>query len=161
MDMASPRKVLVVDHNPDSRFLLTKTLLRKFPHVMVLECADAESAVSTAAEGELDVIVVHRAESVSGVDVIRMLREVTDSVPIIMVSGIDRSVEALAAGANFFLSYDEWLRIGTVVAELLSLPLVEGHSAVEMPLDPSVASLLRNPRSPVPEPPRGTKPEDR
>jgi hypothetical protein len=32
-----------------------------------------------------------------------------------MVSGIDRSEAALAAGANAFLPYDEWLRIGTVV----------------------------------------------
>jgi response regulator RpfG family c-di-GMP phosphodiesterase len=120
--MFAPRKVLVVDDNPESRFLLTKTLLRKFPQVMVLECADASSAQRTAATEPLDVIVLHRTADVIGVDLIRMLRDVSDKIPIIMVSGIDRSVEAMAAGANFFLSYDEWLRIGTVVAELLSLP---------------------------------------
>jgi response regulator RpfG family c-di-GMP phosphodiesterase len=120
--MPTPSKVLVVDDNPESRFLLTKTLLRKFPQVMVLECADAGSAQRTAALEPLDVIVLHRTADVIGVDLIRMLREVSDKIPIIMVSGIDRSAEAMAAGANFFLSYDEWLRIGTVVAELLSLP---------------------------------------
>lgn len=120
--MFSPRKVLVIDDNPESRFLLTKTLIRKFPHVMVLECADANSAVRTVAMEVLDVVILHRTADVLGVDLIHMLRDASDVVPIIMVSGIDRSAEAIAAGANFFLSYDEWLRIGTVVAELLSLP---------------------------------------
>jgi response regulator RpfG family c-di-GMP phosphodiesterase len=134
--MPTPSKVLVVDDNPESRFLLTKTLLRKFPQVMVLECADAGSAQRTAALEPLDVIVLHRTADVIGVDLIRMLREVSDSIPIIMVSGIDRSTEAIAAGANFFLSYDEWLRIGTVVAELLSLPApVEHHAPTASPFD--------------------------
>lgn len=44
----------------------------------------------------------------------------SDSVPIVMVSGIDRTQPALAAGADRFLLYDEWLRIGTMVQELLA-----------------------------------------
>jgi hypothetical protein len=36
-----------------------------------------------------------------------------------MVSGLDRSAAALKAGATVFLNYDEWLRIGTIVANLL------------------------------------------
>jgi hypothetical protein len=39
---------------------------------------------------------------------------------LVMVSGIDRRQTALAAGANSFLHYDEWLRIGTVAGELLA-----------------------------------------
>jgi hypothetical protein len=38
------------------------------------------------------------------------------------VSGFDRSQVALAAGATAFLNYDEWLRIGTVVSDLLAPP---------------------------------------
>jgi CheY-like chemotaxis protein len=133
--MSAPKKVLVIDDNPESRFLLTKTLLRKFPQVMLLECADAGSATRTAATEELDVIIVHRSADVIGVEMIQMLREVSTSVPIIMVSGIDRSAEALAAGANFFLSYDEWLRIGTVVAELLSLAPADPPVATASPFD--------------------------
>src|SRR5437870_5450252 len=91
--MLTPRKVLVVDDNPESRFLLTKTLMRKFPQVIILECGDADTAVRTLAAERLDIVVVHRATDVGGVDLVEMLREVTRAVPIIMVSGIDRSAE--------------------------------------------------------------------
>jgi hypothetical protein len=36
-----------------------------------------------------------------------------------MVSGIERTGPALAAGADGFMLYDEWLRIGTLVKEIL------------------------------------------
>jgi hypothetical protein len=59
---------------------------------------------------------------VAGVEVVRGLRVANPTVPIVMVSGIDRRAAATEAGANAFLLYDEWLRIGTVVAELLGAP---------------------------------------
>src|SRR4051812_973498 len=133
--MFSPRKVLVIDDNPESRFLLTKTLIRKFPQVILLECADAHSATRTVATEKLDVVILHRTADVLGVDLIQMLREASPTVPIIMVSGIDRSVEAMAAGANFFPSYDEWLRIGPVVAELLALPAPTGTLSTLSPFE--------------------------
>jgi hypothetical protein len=43
-------------------------------------------------------------------------------VPIVMVSGIDRTGPALAAGADRFLLYDEWLMLGTLVKDLLESP---------------------------------------
>ncbi len=45
----------------------------------------------------------------------KQIRAVDAVVPIVMVSGIDRERAALEAGATSFLSYDEWLRIGSVV----------------------------------------------
>jgi CheY-like chemotaxis protein len=120
--MSFPGKVLVIDDNPESRFLLTRTLVRKFPRTVLLECSNAETAVRTAGEERIDVIVLHRAADVNGIELVQRMRSVSRTVPIIMVSGIDRSAEARTAGADFFLSYDEWLRIGTVVADLLSLP---------------------------------------
>jgi hypothetical protein len=50
---------------------------------------------------------------------VQRLREVGADVLIVMVSGMDRKAEALAAGANAFLHYDEWLRIGSLVESLL------------------------------------------
>lgn len=117
--MPAPRKFLIVDDNPDSRFLLVKTLLRKFPQAVAQECQDGDAAVALAKSEKLDAMIVHRAAEVDGLTLIRMLRQVSSIVPIVMVSGIDRAKEAREAGANTFLSYDAWLRIGSIVDDLL------------------------------------------
>lgn len=117
--MRSPRKFLIVDDNADSRFLLVKTLLRKFPLAELQEMPDGASALELTRTGGLDAVVVHRAAEVDGIALVRMLREANPAVPIVMVSGIDRAKEATEAGATTFLSYDAWLRIGTLVAEIL------------------------------------------
>ena len=117
--MPFPRKFLIIDDNADSRFLLVKTLLRKFPEAILQETQDGESALAMVQTEGLDAVVVHRAAEVDGLTLIRMLREAHSTMPIVMVSGIDRAKTSIEAGATTFLSYDAWLRIGTVVAELL------------------------------------------
>lgn len=118
--MPSPHNFLIVDDNPDSRFLLVKTLLRKFPQAVLQETQDGESALAMARSEKLDAVVVHRAAEVDGITLVRNLRLTNAKIPIVMVSGIDRTQPAMEAGANTFLSYEAWLRIGTVVNELLS-----------------------------------------
>lgn len=118
--MNGHRQFLVVDDNADSRFLLVKTLLRKFPQSLMQECQDSDVAINAARHAKLDAIIAHRAADVDGLTLIRLLRGINSVVPIVMVSGLDRSAAALEAGANLFLHYDEWLRIGTVVADLLA-----------------------------------------
>jgi CheY-like chemotaxis protein len=120
MSPTSPRKFLIVDDNSDSRFLLVKTLLRKFPHAIVEECQDGDAALALAKSEKLDAMVVHRAAEIDGLTLIRMLRQADPHTPIVMVSGLDRSRQAIEAGASTFLSYDAWLRIGIVVSDLLT-----------------------------------------
>jgi CheY-like chemotaxis protein len=115
-----PPVFLVVDHNCDSRFLLVKCLLRKFPNAVVQEAKDGDSAIKMAKRGGLSAIISHRTTEMLGVELVEKFREADLVVPIVMVSGIDRTQPALAAGADRFLLYDEWLRIGTVVQELLA-----------------------------------------
>lgn len=125
--MPRHNKFLVIDDNADSRFLLVKTLLRKFPQAVIHECQDAEAALLVVrTTPDLDAIVTHRAFEVDGLTLVQLLRRVNPMVPIVMVSGVDRSREAAAAGATCFLNYDAWLRIGTVVAESL------GHGTPEV-----------------------------
>ncbi len=116
----APPVFLVVDHNADSRFLLVKCLLRKFPNAVIQEAQDGESAIEMARRGGLAAIVSHRTDEMLGVQLVERFRAVDHGVPIVMVSGIDRTGPALAAGADRFLLYDEWLRIGTVVQEVIS-----------------------------------------
>jgi DNA-binding NarL/FixJ family response regulator len=110
---------LVIDDHAESRFLLTKTLSRKFPHASILETDSAEQAFTLIRSGEITVVVCHRTFDIPGLDLIGEFRAAGFRMPILMVSGIEREEAALAAGANAFLHYDEWLRVGTVVESLL------------------------------------------
>lgn len=113
------RRFLIVDDNADARSLLTRTLLRKFPQSLATECGDATTATLTAQSEKIDAIIVHRAGEVTGLELLPQLRKVAPEVPIVYVSGIERTQEALAAGATAFLNYDAWLGLGTLIAKLL------------------------------------------
>ena len=135
---SDPPIFLVVDHNCDSRFLLVKCLLRKFPNSVILEARDGESALEMARRGGLTAIISHRTTEMIGVELIEKFREVDLSVPIVMVSGIDRTAPALAAGADRFLLYDEWLRIGTVVQELIAKREADTDQVIRIDLSASL-----------------------
>lgn len=118
--MDVPKIFLVVDDNADSRFLLVKTLLRKFPTAIIRECQECVDAVKIAQLDTLAAIVAHRAADLDGISLIRELRAANPNVIILMVSGLDRTESAIRAGATCFLNYDEWLRVGSLVTDLLS-----------------------------------------
>lgn len=118
--MSAPLQFLVIDDNADSRFLLVKTLLRKFPAAVVHECQSSAAALVMAKTSDLSAIISHRTTETAGIALLRDLRAINSQVPMVMVSGVDRRELALAAGADRFLLYDEWLRIGTVVEELVN-----------------------------------------
>ncbi len=118
--MTKPPIFLVVDFHTESRYLLVKTLLRKFPGAMIHECDDADGGAELVHSGSLAAVVVHRTFDYSGAEVVRRFRAADPQVPIVMVSGMDRAEAALEAGANSFLLYEEWLRIGSVVEAHMS-----------------------------------------
>lgn len=113
--MPTSLKFLVVDFHAESRFLLVKTLLRKFPGARIFEEEDADRALEVVRRHKLSAIITHRTFEVSGADLVRMFRQYDANLPIIMVSGMDRAESASDAGADSFLHYDEWLMIGSVV----------------------------------------------
>lgn len=115
------KRFLIVDDNADGRSLLTRTLLRKFPQSLATECGDADTATVTVQTESVDAIVVHRAGETPGLELVTNLRAVAPKVPIVYVSGVERTEEALAAGATAFLNYDAWLRLGSLISELLEL----------------------------------------
>ena len=117
--MPTPLKFLVIDDNADSRFLLVKTLLRKFPSAVIQECQSSSAALAMAKNSDLAAIVSHRTTETAGIDLLREIRQINPKVALLMVSGVDRREPALAAGADGFLLYDEWLRIGTLIEQLI------------------------------------------
>src|SRR5687767_8892038 len=102
---SAPLQFLVVDHHADSRFLLVKSLSRKFPEAVILEVDEGEVAVEIAHRRDLTVIVTHRTREYIGTELVSKIRAVNDTVPIVMVSGIERTAPALAAGADRFMLY--------------------------------------------------------
>jgi CheY-like chemotaxis protein len=117
---AAAFRFLVVDDNADSRQLLVKTLARKYPHAIFHECKQGDPAMGFAKRADLSAIVAHRTFDYDGETLVALFRRVNPTVPIIMVSGYDRSARAIAAGADAFLNYDQWLMISNVVAKAMA-----------------------------------------
>jgi DNA-binding response OmpR family regulator len=113
------RRFLIIDQNPDSLTLLSRTLVRKFPHAVIVECVESDDAVRYARVQHFDAIVVHRALGMSAQDTVRGLREANANFPIVMMSSVDQTEVAVNAGASSFLHFDAWLMLGSVVADLI------------------------------------------
>lgn len=135
--MPAPLSFLVVDDNRDSRFLLVKTLLRKFPASVIHECHAADTALKRCRSERFSAVVTHRTTEMPGLALTRALREANDKVPLVMVSSIDRREAALGAGASAFLLYDEWLRIGTIVEQLINRRTLSSAKTDRSALEPS------------------------
>jgi DNA-binding response OmpR family regulator len=117
--MEQPLRFLIIDDNTDSRSLLVRTLSRRYPQAIIHECRSADPALALARKEKLSAIVTHRTFEFDGVALVGLLRAANPTVPILMVSGMDRAKDAIRAGANRFLSYEEWLRVGHVMNDLL------------------------------------------
>jgi CheY-like chemotaxis protein len=117
--MAEVPEFLLIDDNADNRFLLAKTLIRRYPNALVQECQDSEPAMVAARRHSLTAAVVHRAADVDGVEMLQLLRKARPTLPILFVSGADVRVQAFEAGASAFLNYDAWLNVGVVVEDML------------------------------------------
>lgn len=113
---------LVVDFHAESRYLLSRTLRRKFPGAVIHECDEAAPALVVLRKESVSAVISHRTFEHSGGELVKMFRALKPAVPIVMVSGTDRAQAAREAGASLFLHYDEWLRLGTVVQGLIAAP---------------------------------------
>lgn len=56
----------MIDYHAESRYLLVKTLRRKFPHAMVHESEDPEKAIEIARAVNLSAIITHRTFEMEG-----------------------------------------------------------------------------------------------
>lgn len=113
-------KFLIVDDVPENRSLVSKALLKKFAGSLVLECEESTPAIAAAQHDRLSAVIVHRGRDVDGPTIVALVRRVNPGVPIVMVSGRASCPAAIEAGANAFLNYDAWQRIGMVVEETLA-----------------------------------------
>ena len=119
------RSFLVIDSFEEMRLLVVRTLRRVFPDALITEAHDFEEAISLTRDTAYDAIVVHRAIGADAKTIIQLIRCDNAAVPIIAVSSMDRTDEVLSAGATAFLNFEEWLRIGRLVAEVIATPIAQ------------------------------------
>lgn len=117
---STPCKFLLIAGDNQTRFLLGRTLLRKFPMSSLLECDTAASALELPPERDLDVIVVHVAAGSEGLKSIAALHRRYPDAKVVIVADADLSRAAADAGADRFLLQAEWLRLGTMAEDLLA-----------------------------------------
>lgn len=145
--MNTLRTFLLIDDRRETSYLLTKTLIRRFPAVTLYEASDLAGALGYARQDKLDAIIVRHGWDAEVAAIVRELRALRPTVRIVAVSGADSAEAALASGADRFLNYDEWLRIGSVVAEVLGIgtgdtpipPLPPGAAPTTGPADDAAA----------------------
>ena len=113
-------KFLIIDDNADSRTFLRRTLLRKYPGAVVVECHTGDTAIAMLRAERLSAVVAHRTFDYDGETLIQVLRQADPKVAIVMVSGADKRAVARKAGADAFMPFDAWLTIGSVVADSIA-----------------------------------------
>lgn len=98
------KKILIVDDDRSTSTLL-QTLLQIEGYASVI-CPRPENVLSTLKEQQADLVLMdlHLAE-VDSLGVLRAIRADAEvgQVPVVMVSGMDRSYECLKAGASDFI----------------------------------------------------------
>lgn len=100
--------ILLVDDDPDSAFLLRRDLLKAFPgaEVRVVPSRSILQLVSSATPALL--VTCYRLRGLTGPELITQLRRIARRIPIVVVSGMPiYRDQALLAGADLFLTYDE------------------------------------------------------
>lgn len=115
-------RFLVVDDSANGRFLLSQTLQRKFPRAAVADCRAAEEAFRFLEDYPVNLTVVHHTSDADALALVRELRRRRPALLVLLMSAANLNDEALAAGADGFLPYDEWLMVGNHAVALLRLP---------------------------------------
>jgi response regulator RpfG family c-di-GMP phosphodiesterase len=113
-------KFLVLDDSAENRFLLSRTILRRFPRATLIEPNDLAHTLALLKMGGIDLLIVHRTFEHTALEIVQQVRAVDPVTPLIAVSSAARGEEMLAAGASRFHLLDEWLMIGNSAEELLA-----------------------------------------
>jgi CheY-like chemotaxis protein len=98
-------RILVVDDDPNGRFLTVHRLKRDFAGIEVIEAEHATSALEILADSKVDLVLTDNGIGPKdGLTMIRELRSQNFAPPIVMASMNPLLAErALAAGASAFV----------------------------------------------------------
>jgi PAS domain S-box-containing protein len=100
-------RILVIDDNPDDRFLALRELRRGFPCAQLVEVESGEE-LSDALEGPRPALVItdYRMGWMDGLDVLRLMKTLDPDIPVVMLTGTGGetvAVEAMRSGVDDYL----------------------------------------------------------
>jgi DNA-binding NarL/FixJ family response regulator len=119
---AAPMRLFVFAHSANERLLYARTLAQAFPQASIAEFGSTASALLAAQAAMPDAALVHFNNSPETVEVIASLRRQCPRLPILAISGVDRTSRALATGATRFMLAQDWRLLGQHISELVERP---------------------------------------
>lgn len=98
--------ILVVDDEADMRMALGSVLTRSGHRIE--QASDGQAALARIAKGNIDLVLLDiRLPGMDGVQILRKIREKSEDLPVIMVTGygsVESAVEVMKLGASQYLS---------------------------------------------------------
>jgi CheY-like chemotaxis protein len=82
-----PLHFLLADDNADGRYILSKTLLRRFPSAKITEATESADVITTARSRPVDAALLHRTADLDGLSLVQMLRAAAPELLILYLSG--------------------------------------------------------------------------
>jgi len=113
----SPLAILLVNDDEDGLFLLKLDLKRVFPEATLVTAKNGQHALEALAKTPFHAVVTdNRMPQMSGMTLIKKIREKNTSIPIVMATCSEEARdEAFQAGVTFFTSDN---RLGNVAQNL-------------------------------------------
>ncbi len=101
-----PVRIIVTDDHEWIRQILVQVVQQTLPAAEVVETEDGLAALKAYRSGRCDFLITnHSMPHLDGAELIRLVRQETPGLPIVMVSvKPEVESEALAAGATWFLT---------------------------------------------------------
>jgi CheY-like chemotaxis protein len=114
-------RVLLVNDDEDSLFLLGRAVRRALPEAEVALLRDATTALRYFGEHHVDAVVTdNKMPVMDGLTFVRQVRARDQRVPILLVtSSAELSREAAAAGVTSYLPCARWNDVGESLRDLL------------------------------------------
>lgn len=114
---ASPLSILLVNDDEDGLFLLKLDLKRVFPEATLVTAKNGQHALHALAQTQFHAVITdNRMPQMSGMTLVKKIREKDTSIPIVMATCSDEARdEAFQAGVTFFTSDN---RLGKVARDL-------------------------------------------
>lgn len=114
-------RILIVNDDDTSLYLLEQALLREFPEAEVALCHGGTQALEALDRQRADAIITdNRMPAMTGIEMVRAIRQRDVTTPIMMLTGAeDKRSDALAAGVTVFFSGVNWPDIRREIRQML------------------------------------------